>query len=83
MPADQAACCSIALPIPGKGFRMEFMDHAAINNPDDDPVHHVAVRERRGLRPGGLGLMMVRAIADDLLFNEQKNEVVFIKYLDE
>jgi hypothetical protein len=27
--------------------------------------------------------MMVRANADELLYNEKRNEVVFVKYLDE
>ncbi len=40
-----------------------------------------AVREEKGLRPGGLGLTMVHAIADDLVYNESQNEVVLVKYL--
>jgi anti-sigma regulatory factor (Ser/Thr protein kinase) len=35
-----------------------------------------------GLRPGGFGLVLIHAIADELLYNEQQNEVVFVKYLD-
>jgi anti-sigma regulatory factor (Ser/Thr protein kinase) len=35
-----------------------------------------------GLRPGGLGLVMTRAIVDDLIYNEKRNEVVLVKYLD-
>ena len=27
--------------------------------------------------------MLIRAIADELMYNEQRNEVVFVKYLDE
>jgi hypothetical protein len=41
------------------------------------------VREEKGLRPGDFGLVLIRAIADDLLYNERRNEVVFVKYLDE
>jgi anti-sigma regulatory factor (Ser/Thr protein kinase) len=41
------------------------------------------VREAKGLRPGGFGLMTVRASVDELLYNEQRNEVVFVKYLDQ
>ncbi len=37
---------------------------------------------RRGLRPGGFGLLMVKTSADELLYNESRNEVVFVKYLD-
>ena len=42
----------------------------------------VSVREEKGLRPGGFGLLMVRAQVDELLYNEKQNEVVFVKYLD-
>lgn len=68
---------------PGPGFRPEDLEHAAINNPPGDMFSHDLVRQQKGLRPGGLGLMMVRAIADELLYNEKHNEVIFIKYLDQ
>jgi hypothetical protein len=40
------------------------------------------VREQQGLRPGGFGILMVRAKVDELIYNEQQNEVMFVKYLD-
>lgn len=67
---------------PGSGFRFDELDHAACCNPPGDPVHHMEVREAKGIRAGGFGLLMTRAIVDELLYNEQQNEVVFIKYLD-
>ena len=39
--------------------------------------------EEKSLRPGGFGLVLIRAIADELIYNERRNEVVFVKYLDE
>jgi two-component system, OmpR family, response regulator len=66
---------------PGPGFQMEGLDHAAIMHPDN-PIEHMKVREAKGLRPGGFGLLMVRAKVDELIYNEKRNEVVFIKYLD-
>jgi anti-sigma regulatory factor (Ser/Thr protein kinase) len=66
---------------PGPGFKMEGLDHAAISHPDN-PIEHVLIREEKGLRPGGFGILMVRAKVDDLIYNEKQNEVVFIKYLD-
>ena len=42
----------------------------------------MSVRENRGLRPGGFGLLMVKTSADELIYNEARNEVVFVKYLD-
>lgn len=66
---------------PGPGFTMGAMDHAAISHPGD-PLEHMRVREEKGLRPGGFGLLMVRAKVDELIYNEKQNEVVFVKYLD-
>jgi anti-sigma regulatory factor (Ser/Thr protein kinase) len=66
---------------PGSGFRFEEIPHAAISNPPGDPLAHAHVREAKGLRAGGLGLMIANAEADELLYNEARNEVVFVKYL--
>jgi CheY-like chemotaxis protein len=67
---------------PGEGFNIDRLRHAAINNPEDDPLHHAGIREDQGLRPGGLGLMLTRALVDELIYNEARNEVLFIKYVD-
>ncbi len=39
------------------------------------------VADQLGIRPGGFGIAMTRAMADELLYNEAQNEVIFIKYL--
>ena len=66
---------------PGHGFTMEGLDHAAIGHPHN-PIEPMHAREQKGLRPGGFGLLMVRAKVDELIYNEKQNEVVFVKYLD-
>jgi anti-sigma regulatory factor (Ser/Thr protein kinase) len=66
---------------PGRGFTMQGLDHAAISHPDD-PIRHMEIRESKNLRPGGFGLLTVRASVDELIYNERQNEVVFVKYLD-
>lgn len=66
---------------PGPGFTMDRLEHAAVSHPDN-PIEHVHIREEKGLRPGGFGLLMVRAKVDELLYNQKQNEVVFVKYLD-
>jgi CheY-like chemotaxis protein/anti-sigma regulatory factor (Ser/Thr protein kinase) len=66
---------------PGPGFRLEELSHAAIAH-DGDPIAHMEAREEKGLRPGGFGLLLVEAKVDELLYNEARNEVVFVKYLD-
>jgi CheY-like chemotaxis protein/anti-sigma regulatory factor (Ser/Thr protein kinase) len=67
---------------PGPGFRFDALPHAAAGRLSD-AIGHDAVREQQGIRPGGFGLVMIRAIADELIYNERQNEVVFVKYLDE
>ncbi|MBV9074825.1 MAG: response regulator [Acidobacteria bacterium] len=66
---------------PGLGFSFRELTHSALSATTDDPLSYVRVRERQGLRPGGLGILMARAMADELIYNEQQNEVLFIKYL--
>jgi CheY-like chemotaxis protein/anti-sigma regulatory factor (Ser/Thr protein kinase) len=66
---------------PGEGFAIDRLAHAAICNPVDDPLGHDRVRQEMGLRPGGLGLVMTRALVDELIYNEKRNEVILIKYL--
>jgi anti-sigma regulatory factor (Ser/Thr protein kinase) len=68
---------------PGPGFDIKDLPHSAIGQPPGDPIAHMQVRESKGLRPGGFGLLMVRANVDELLYNENRNEVVFVKYLDD
>jgi CheY-like chemotaxis protein/anti-sigma regulatory factor (Ser/Thr protein kinase) len=67
---------------PGDGFDIDKLSHAAVSNPADDPLEHARVREARGLRPGGLGLLMSKALVDEVIYNQKRNEVVLVKYLD-
>jgi CheY-like chemotaxis protein len=67
---------------PGEGFDIEGLRHAAISNPEHDPIRHLQVREEQGLRPGGFGLAMTRSLVDELIYNEARNEVIFVKYLE-
>jgi len=67
---------------PGKGFSLEELQHAAIGNPPDDPLRHAMVREARGMRPGGYGVLLARNLVDELLYNEKGNEVVLVKHLE-
>lgn len=67
---------------PGEGFDINRLAHAAISNPDQDPLAHDRIRQEMGLRPGGLGLVMTRALVDELIYNEKRNEVVLVKYLE-
>lgn len=66
---------------PGLGFQLEDLQHAAVGQPADKPAEHMRVRQEKGIRPGGFGLMVVRAMVDELIYNEARNEVLFVKYL--
>jgi len=67
---------------PGQGFRFEGLAHAAVSHSRETPFEHVDVREEKGLRPGGFGLLMTTAMVDELVYNEKQNEVLFVKFLD-
>uniref|UniRef100_Q01NS4 Response regulator receiver protein n=1 Tax=Solibacter usitatus (strain Ellin6076) TaxID=234267 RepID=Q01NS4_SOLUE len=67
---------------PGKGFSLEAIPHAAVMNPPNDPVRHMSYREAENLRPGGFGVLLAKKNIDELLYNEQGNEVVLVKYID-
>jgi anti-sigma regulatory factor (Ser/Thr protein kinase)/CheY-like chemotaxis protein len=67
---------------PGEGFTLDEIPHAAIANPADDPVRHLECRDAQGMRPGGFGVLLAQRLVDQLVYNEQGNEVVLIKYLD-
>jgi len=66
---------------PGSGFDFGALPHAAVSYPGD-PMKHLEVREQQGMRAGGYGLLWIQNLADQLVFNERRNEVIFIKYLD-
>jgi|SRR5262245_32871175 two-component system, OmpR family, response regulator len=66
---------------PGPGFTPNNLPHAAISNDPDNPFAHAEVRAEKNIRPGGFGLLMTKALVDELVYNEAHNEVVFVKYL--
>jgi CheY-like chemotaxis protein/anti-sigma regulatory factor (Ser/Thr protein kinase) len=66
---------------PGEGFDPEKLEHAAVNNPTSDPFRHVTIRDEKGLRAGGFGILLTRQLIDELVYNERRNELMFVKYL--
>ena len=66
---------------PGPGFKFEELTHAAVAYSPGDLTHTV-VRQDKGIRPGGFGILMAKQMVDELLYNEAHNEVLFVKYLD-
>jgi anti-sigma regulatory factor (Ser/Thr protein kinase) len=67
---------------PGPGFTLDEIPHAAIANPADDPLRHTAIRKKQGMRPGGFGVLLTQQLVDELIYGQDGNEVLLIKYLD-
>jgi anti-sigma regulatory factor (Ser/Thr protein kinase) len=66
---------------PGTGFTLDEISHAAIANPEGAPLRHVGMREALGMRPGGFGVLLAQKMVDELIYNQDGNEVLLIKYL--
>jgi CheY-like chemotaxis protein/anti-sigma regulatory factor (Ser/Thr protein kinase) len=66
---------------PGPGFSFDKLRHSALSNPAGSPTEHAMTRNEIGMRPGGFGILLTRAFVDELLYNEQGNEALLIKYL--
>jgi CheY-like chemotaxis protein len=67
---------------PGGGFQAADVKCTATATPDPDVVLATATRRAElGLRPGGFGMLIVRHIVDELVYNERGNEVILIKHL--
>lgn len=60
----------------GPGFDMRNLAHAAS---PEDPLAHMDVREKLGLRDGGFGLLISRGMLDELRHNPPGNEVTLVK----
>jgi anti-sigma regulatory factor (Ser/Thr protein kinase)/ActR/RegA family two-component response regulator len=66
---------------PGRGFDRADLSHAAATAEPGDVMASVEQRAAAGLRPGGFGMLIVRHVVDELVYNERGNEVLMIKHL--
>jgi anti-sigma regulatory factor (Ser/Thr protein kinase) len=66
---------------PGSGFDRATLPSADIQS-HDDLLLHLDTRAQQGKRPGGFGMLIVKQVVDEVVFNERGNEVLLIKYLD-
>ena len=60
----------------GSGFNPQRVPHAAS---EDDPLTHLSIREKLGLREGGFGIMISKGMVDDVQYNETGNQVTLVK----
>ena len=56
--------------------------HAAVNSPPYNPISHLAFREAQGLRSDGFGLLLAKNLVDELIYSEQGNDVLLVKYVN-
>ncbi len=66
---------------PGNGFDRADLAYAARSRLPEDIIDSALRREQDGRRPGGFGMLLVKQIADELVYNERGNEVLLIKHL--
>jgi CheY-like chemotaxis protein/anti-sigma regulatory factor (Ser/Thr protein kinase) len=66
---------------PGEGFTLDEIPHSAVANPPGEPVRHVEYREAHGLRPGGFGVLLAQKLVDELIYSQDGNEVLLVKYI--
>jgi two-component system, OmpR family, response regulator len=61
----------------GPGFNPNDIPHAAGQG---DPIAHMAIREKIGLREGGFGILISRGMVDHFSYNEAGNQVTLVKH---
>jgi anti-sigma regulatory factor (Ser/Thr protein kinase)/CheY-like chemotaxis protein len=66
---------------PGSGFDPTDLQHAARTSAPEHVAASTLHREDAGMRPGGFGMLIVRGVVDELIYNEQGNEVLMIKHI--
>ena len=80
LPARQAHAACIASPIPGPASTSRSCRTPPSASRPTIRSRTCRSAKTKGIRPGGFGLLTVRASVDELLYNEKRNEVVFVKY---
>jgi anti-sigma regulatory factor (Ser/Thr protein kinase) len=66
---------------PGDGFDRTGIAHAAASPSPEAVMSSAIKRAELGMRPGGFGMLIVRQIVDEVVYNERGNEVLLIKHL--
>lgn len=66
---------------PGNGFDPSDLQHAAQTSAPEHVMATTLHRAETGMRAGGFGMLIVRGVVDELIYNEQGNEVLMIKHI--
>jgi len=67
---------------PGNGFDSDDLSHATASPSPEDVLAAALRRAELGMRPGGFGMLIARQVADELVYNERRNEVLLVKHLN-
>jgi anti-sigma regulatory factor (Ser/Thr protein kinase)/ActR/RegA family two-component response regulator len=67
---------------PGEGFRRDDLKRATPSNAPPDVISTAEFRAESGLRPGGFGMLIVRHLVDEVIYNESGNQVILVKHTD-
>jgi anti-sigma regulatory factor (Ser/Thr protein kinase)/ActR/RegA family two-component response regulator len=65
---------------PGPGFSRQRLPQATSSNAAEDVEATLAFREGAGMRPGGFGMLIVRQLVDEVIYNETGNQVILVKH---
>jgi DNA-binding NarL/FixJ family response regulator len=66
---------------PGPGFTLDEIPHASVSNPPDEPLRHCVYRAAHGMRPGGFGVLVTQKLVDELIYDQNGNDVILVKYI--
>jgi anti-sigma regulatory factor (Ser/Thr protein kinase) len=66
---------------PGDGFDRSGLPESPLTTHDELMAHFEAREQQGKTRPGGFGMLIVKQIVDEVVYNERGNEVLLIKYL--
>jgi anti-sigma regulatory factor (Ser/Thr protein kinase)/ActR/RegA family two-component response regulator len=65
---------------PGPGFTRGALRQATASCAPGDVDATASFREEAGLRPGGLGMLLVRQLVDEVIYSEAGNEVILVRH---
>lgn len=80
--SKQAVACRVT--DPGAGFNLTDRSKSWLANPlDQVPERDTLSDHKEGIYSKSYGILLAQHLVDELIYNEQGNEVILIKYLDD
>jgi DNA-binding NarL/FixJ family response regulator len=67
---------------PGQGFTLDELRSLILQNPLGDILGHIRGRDEQERHSGRFGILLASKLVDEIIFGEQGNDVVLVKYLD-